>query len=249
MGFFATHSQCNEDSDQIVCICKLIKVFIETLLLYVFWQQLCIVFWQQLCILVFCFCFSPDETTVPMKDFLELKDEVKRIKKRIRDLEKQDNMGKSSLVPCLPSTPMSSPSSPSQPLISTPPSSLPPLAIMCPPPASIPSTPPAEEKTYNGFKIEALRDAIAHKDGLYESIHTLMTKLFSVEYILTHSVTGQKPNSAKAPKPKFDSRLYSAMVNLIKEKMPCIRDTEITQKVQSVQKKYGLKWLKNQNLM
>ena len=41
-------------------------------------------------------------------------------------------------------------------------------------------------------------------------------------------------------KPKFDTRLYSTMVSLIKEKNPLTRDTDIMQKVQSVQKKYTL---------
>lgn len=80
-----------------------------------------------------------------------------------------------------------------------------------------------------------LRSMIEHVDGLFNSCKKLLLALFPNEYIISHSVTGLHANTMTEPKPKFDSRLYDCFSKLIKEKFH-VKYTEITLKVQSVQK-------------
>lgn len=94
---------------------------------------------------------------------------------------------------------------------------------------------------YNGYTLAQLRDSISHSDTVFESCHEILLKLFTKEYILSHSVSGQRPNSTTKAKPKFDGRLYGALKTLIKEKFAGLKDADITTKVQAVQKKYKKK--------
>ena len=93
---------------------------------------------------------------------------------------------------------------------------------------------------YAGHTVNELSEAIAHTDNLYACVLQILTMLFSREYIVSHSVTGQRVNSSTAAKPKFDDRLYSIFLQVIGSKFLALKKVEITAKVQSIQKKYTL---------
>ncbi|XP_053405861.1 uncharacterized protein LOC128546157 isoform X2 [Mercenaria mercenaria] len=148
------------------------------------------------------------------KDFDELQDQVRRLKKRVRELEKfQDSEKSSNKASNLPEGPILSSHSESP---------------------SSPSQKPCEE--YNGYTEPQLKDMICHEDSLFECCKKLLA-LFSTDYITTHSVTGRRANTSTEPKPKFDPRLYACLSKVLKEKFPGTKDTEITLKVRAVQKK------------
>ena len=65
---------------------------------------------------------------------------------------------------------------------------------------------------YAGHTENELYEAIAHIDNLYCCVLKVLTMLFSREYIVSHSVTGQRANSTTVAKPKFDDRLYSSTI-------------------------------------
>lgn len=90
---------------------------------------------------------------------------------------------------------------------------------------------------YNGHSMSALTDSICHFDKLYDTVNCLLLKLFPKDYIITHSVSGKAGNSKLEKKMPFDSRLYSAFLSIVKAKFPNINTKEITEKVHSVQKK------------
>ncbi|XP_070550486.1 uncharacterized protein [Ptychodera flava] len=94
----------------------------------------------------------------------------------------------------------------------------------------------SDSNTYNGMAYSTLQDLVAHCDKVYDAVKILLTTLFPREYILTHSVSGKAPNKSTPAKEPFDTRLFSAMVNVIKNKYPEISSKKITEKVQSVQK-------------
>lgn len=82
---------------------------------------------------------------------------------------------------------------------------------------------------------------MCHCDSLFECVYTLMAKLFTRDYLLSHSVCGQKANILTPAKQKFDGRLYSAMTSIVKAKFVTVKKTEITQRVHAVCKKYAIK--------
>lgn len=67
------------------------------------------------------------------------------------------------------------------------------------------------------------------------------SSFFYVEYIKSHSVSSQPSNSKCIAKPKFDARLYNVMLSIIMAKFPTASKSDITKKIQAVQKKYTLK--------
>ena len=103
-----------------------------------------------------------------------------------------------------------------------------------------PQMPETLDQTLKGHTVDELKDTISHIDGLYECVHTLLLKLFDAEYIITHSDSGQRTNTSRAPKPKFDERLFGVFMTVIKSKFREMKKTDITSKVQTVQKKYFL---------
>ncbi|XP_053405862.1 uncharacterized protein LOC128546157 isoform X3 [Mercenaria mercenaria] len=157
---------------------------------------------------------SMETDSVKKRDFDELQDQVRRLKKRVRELEKfQDSEKSSNKASNLPEGPILSSHSESP---------------------SSPSQKPCEE--YNGYTEPQLKDMICHEDSLFECCKKLLA-LFSTDYITTHSVTGRRANTSTEPKPKFDPRLYACLSKVLKEKFPGTKDTEITLKVRAVQKK------------
>ena len=89
---------------------------------------------------------------------------------------------------------------------------------------------------YNGHTKTALQDAISHTDKAYQAVRILLGKLFSEDYILSHSVSGKASNWKHNAKPAFDQRIFSTMVGIIKKKFTNVVTKEITEKVHSVQK-------------
>ncbi|CAC5378568.1 unnamed protein product [Mytilus coruscus] len=79
-------------------------------------------------------------------------------------------------------------------------------------------------KTYN-----QLEDSICHSDSLFSCVHTLLLQLFTINYILSHSViSGHASNSTCIAKPKFDTRLYDTLVSIVLRKYTKTSKTEIT---------------------
>lgn len=142
----------------------------------------------------------------------ELQGTVKKLKDRIKKLEKWQ-----MTVELLKQEPSTS--------------------VQRPPESSTSKPNPGDSSLFNGNTYQMLQDSVNFTDDLYSTVMTLLTQLFSDDYIATHSVTGQRGNSALMAKPKFDSRLYDAMVSIIRCKFPSVSKSDITQKVQSVQKK------------
>ena len=98
---------------------------------------------------------------------------------------------------------------------------------------------PSSSPRYNGSSEDELMDSVRHLDRLYDVILHLLTQLFPVDYILSHSVTGQASNQSRAAKPMFDSTLYGIMVKkVVKTKFPQVQRTAITSKVHAVQKHF-----------
>ncbi|XP_045163200.2 uncharacterized protein LOC123527657 [Mercenaria mercenaria] len=123
---------------------------------------------------------SMETDSVKKRDFDELQDQVRRLKKRVRKLERfQDSAKSSNKASNLPEGPILSSHSESP---------------------SSPSQKPCEE--YNGYIEPQLKDMICHEDSLFECFKKLLA-LFSTDYITTHSVTGRRANTSTEPKPKF----------------------------------------------
>ena len=203
------------------------------------------------------------------KDFSDLKDEVKRLKKKIKDIQQAQSTGIPQSIPrpvfsaaasqlfppsSLPlptqsslfSSTQSSISSPSHSSISSPTHS-----ISSPSHQNnslFPNSGPLgaeEEGLYNGNTYASLEDIIGHTDRLYEAVKILMTKLFPDEYIATHSVSGKASNTTTTAKPCFDLRLYGAMLKVLKGKFS-VDAKAVTEKVHSVQKSIQAKLAKKQ---
>lgn len=151
------------------------------------------------------------------KEFDDICDQVSRLKKRVRELEKD---AKNSREPASPPEKRHY---------------LPPEVPIKPDKISPVTSPANDVKHYNGHTEMELRSMIEHVDGLFDSCKKLLLALFPNEYIISHSVTGRRANTMTEPKPKFETRLYDCFSKLIKEKFK-VKDTEITQKVQSIQK-------------
>lgn len=181
---------------------------------------------------------------VKRKEFNELKEEVRRLRKKIKDLTNVQLSESSSVS-------QSQVETPSQALMS-PPCNRPPLVT--PVPMSPPSNRPAlvtpvspfqgTSEEFNGYTLSQLEDSISHIDKIYEAVRTLMLKLFPASYIATHSVSGKASNATSVAKPCFDTRLYGIMQRLLKEKF-AVDSKVITEKVHSVQK-YVMKNLKKE---
>lgn len=74
-----------------------------------------------------------------------------------------------------------------------------------------------------------LEESVNFTDDLYSTVKTLMTQLFSNEYIVNHNVSRQKPNSNSVAKPKFGAKLYDVFLKIVKNKLPNVARYEITQ--------------------
>jgi hypothetical protein len=173
-----------------------------------------------------------------MKEFKDLKDEVRRLKRRIKTLE-DEPVDKSSYKS--PSSDKSSYKSPSSDKSSYKSPSSDKLGCMSSSSETSTVEPPSNQSLdadtfYNKHSKSELQDAIAHTDQVYSAVKTLMLMLFSEAYISSHSISGKAANTKLKAKPPFDTRLYNIMISLVKEKYPAVATKEITEKVHSVQK-------------
>lgn len=185
---------------------------------------------------------------VSMKDFLALKDDVKRLKRKVGGLDskltaldsdqhcsdpKKSQTGESKSVRSgLTPTKLSTPRKSETPIKSTPQLKASPESSPC---KLLLQTSPLSATLYNNHTKSELQDAVDHIDQLYPAVKTLMLMLFPESYIKTHSISGKPCNSKQAAKPPFDSRLYNIMIGIIKEKYGSA-NKEITEKVHSIQK-------------
>ena len=89
--------------------------------------------------------------------------------------------------------------------------------------------------------MDQLKDFISHTDKLYDCVNIVLLNLFDGEYLVSHSISGQRSNMSRDAKPKFDERLFSVFMSVIKGKFPDAKKAEITAKIQAVQKRFILK--------
>ncbi|XP_046565270.1 uncharacterized protein LOC124273979 [Haliotis rubra] len=95
---------------------------------------------------------------------------------------------------------------------------------------------PSPSILYNGHTIDNLRDSVSVCDKLLQATKIVLFQLFDQSYILSHSVSGRASNAKTVAKPQFDSRLYGALVKVLKDKFPSISDSDITAKIHVIQK-------------
>lgn len=191
---------------------------------------------------IFIFYFSPNGIQCNCrKEMIEFKEEIRRLKRRVRDLEKAST---SLENPSTEEARLPQPDPPQKKMKDAECDKSGSVASTCTLSSAASSEQTDSQSVYKGYTENGLLDAISHIDSLYECVHHILLLLFPLEYIITHSVTGQKPNSTTPSKPKFDGRLYGLFLRVIKNKFNKIKDTEITSKVQTVQKKYRKQNLK-----
>lgn len=80
------------------------------------------------------------------------------------------------------------------------------------------------------------RALINNSTSLFNSVSILMRRLFTVEEIMAHSVSGKAPNSKTVAKPKFDNVKLELLKSLALEIHKEANTSQITAKIQAVQK-------------
>lgn len=63
--------------------------------------------------------------------------------------------------------------------------------------------------------MESLQVSVSHCDSVFDTFHPLLLKVFSVGYLISHSITGPRPTPKMEPKTKFDERLYSTVLSIV----------------------------------
>ncbi|XP_066834395.1 uncharacterized protein [Anser cygnoides] len=101
-----------------------------------------------------------------------------------------------------------------------------------------PHRPPCEVvELFNGYTKEQLREAIRFDQKISTACKTLLYKLFTSDYIQSHSITGRRGNTFREAKPMMDERCIKIIRVLLKQKFgDHLSDTVITEKIQNVQK-------------
>ncbi|XP_069505939.1 uncharacterized protein [Ambystoma mexicanum] len=95
---------------------------------------------------------------------------------------------------------------------------------------------PAAE-LFNGHTREQLRETIRFDQKISTACKTLLHKLFSSDYIQSHSITGRRGNTFRQAKPMMDDRCIKIIRVLLKQRFGGhLSDTVITEKIQNVQK-------------
>ncbi|XP_052539700.1 uncharacterized protein LOC128080928 [Tympanuchus pallidicinctus] len=90
---------------------------------------------------------------------------------------------------------------------------------------------------FNGYTKEQLREAIRFDQKISTACKTLLYKLFTSDYIQSHSITGRRGNTFREAKPMMDERCIKIIRVLLKQKFgDYLSDTVITEKIQNVQK-------------
>lgn len=80
------------------------------------------------------------------------------------------------------------------------------------------------------------RAMISNSTSLFNTVSILLRKLFTVDEILAHSVSGKAPNSKIVAKPKFDGVRLELLKSLTLENHKEATSSQITTKIQAVQK-------------
>ncbi|TFK05193.1 proepiregulin [Platysternon megacephalum] len=90
---------------------------------------------------------------------------------------------------------------------------------------------------FNGYTKEHLKEAIRFDQKISTACKTLLYKLFTSDYIQSHSITGRRGNTFREAKPMMDERCIKIIRVLLKQKFgDHLSDTVITEKIQNVQK-------------
>ncbi|XP_038606395.1 uncharacterized protein LOC119931641 isoform X1 [Tachyglossus aculeatus] len=90
---------------------------------------------------------------------------------------------------------------------------------------------------FNGYTREQLRETIRFDQKVSTACKTLLYKLFTSDYIQSHSITGRRGNTFREAKPMMDERCIKVIRLLLKQKFgDNLSDTVITEKIQNVQK-------------
>ncbi|XP_048676297.2 uncharacterized protein LOC125622350 isoform X6 [Caretta caretta] len=90
---------------------------------------------------------------------------------------------------------------------------------------------------FNGYTKEQLKEAIRFDQKISTACKTLLYKLFTSDYIQSHSITGRRGNTFREAKPMMDERCIKIIRVLLKQKFgDHLSDTVITEKIQNVQK-------------
>ncbi|XP_078249517.1 uncharacterized protein LOC110087849 [Pogona vitticeps] len=90
---------------------------------------------------------------------------------------------------------------------------------------------------FNGYTKEQLKEAIRFDQKISTACKTLLYKLFTSDYIQSHSITGRRGNTFREAKPMMDERCIKVIRVLLKQRFgDHLSDTVITEKIQNVQK-------------
>ena len=71
---------------------------------------------------------------------------------------------------------------------------------------------------------------------MFNTVRMLLRRLFTAEEIVAHLVSGKASNSKNVPKPKFDGEKLELLKKLVTEMHNEATFSQITAKVQAVQK-------------
>ena len=97
--------------------------------------------------------------------------------------------------------------------------------------------PAAEIKASESTEVENdCRTLVANSTSLFNTVSILLRRLFTAEEILAHSVSGKASNSKTVAKPKFDSDKLELLKKLAMEMHKETTSSQITAKIQAVQK-------------
>ncbi|KAH0619258.1 hypothetical protein JD844_019144 [Phrynosoma platyrhinos] len=90
---------------------------------------------------------------------------------------------------------------------------------------------------FNGYTRDQLKESIRFDQKISTACKTLLYKLFTSDYIQSHSITGRRGNTFREAKPMMDERCIKIIRVLLKQKFgDHLSDTVITEKIQNVQK-------------
>ena len=96
---------------------------------------------------------------------------------------------------------------------------------------------PAESQVSRASETaDECRALIINSTSLYASVSALMWRLFTTEEIMAHSVSGKASNSKMVAKPKFDHVKLELLKTLVLEIHKEATSSQITTKIQAVQK-------------
>ena len=92
------------------------------------------------------------------------------------------------------------------------------------------------------------RKLAGNSTSLFNTVNILLRRLFTVEEILAHSVSGKASNSKTVAKPKFDGEKLELLKKLTIEMHNETTSSQITAKIQAVQKAVRRESLTQENV-